>query len=164
MKRTKSAVPSTLRTRIAAVLMLGGALLMGCQAEPSRDSAGSIAQEGDLSVFSFRVGDCFDDTTLEVVSDVPAVPCSDPHDNEVFHLFELPDGPWPGDAALEQAYSDECLATFETYVGTPYEESELYAFPFTPTIESWEGGDREVVCAVYADGEQLIGSVRGSGR
>ena len=139
---------------------------MACEPEPPRDAAGSISETGDLSVFRFRVGDCFNDPTgdTEMVTEVEAVPCSTSHDNEVFHIFDLPDGPFPGTTTIDDHVSDECIPAFESYVGTPYEVSELYLYPITPTEESWGLDDHEVVCALYAMEEKLIGSMRASKR
>ena len=46
-----------------------------------------------------------------------------------------------------------------------YETSELFAFVLQPTEETWEAaGDREFICSVYLESEELEGSVEGSER
>jgi Septum formation len=151
------------RRGLLVVLVLA---LVGCQAEPARDAAGSIAEEGELSVFRFRVGDCFNDpsTGSEEITDVAAVPCSQAHDNEVFHLFDLADGSFPDEATLDVRVYEECTPAFNSYVGTPYELSELFVAPITPTEDSWAADDREVVCVLYASGARLIGSMKDARR
>jgi hypothetical protein len=153
-----------IRMTFGAILL--GLMVSACASEPARNEAGQIEEEGELSVFNFRVGDCFDDpsTTSDEVSDVAGVPCSGPHDNEVFHLYDLPDGSFPGSAAIDASVETECLTAFEDYVGISYQVSELFFFPLTPTEASWAQSDREVACALYADGEQLTGSMKGSSR
>ena len=152
------------RVTIGAILL--GLLVSACATEPARDEAGDIQEEGELSVFSFQVGDCFDDPSTDAgeVSDVAGVPCADPHDNEVFHLYDMPDGSFPSSSAIEASVEAECLPAFEGYVGISYQISELFLFPITPTAESWDRTDREVACALFADEEQLIGSMQGSNR
>lgn len=121
---------------------------------------------GEGNVFSLEVGTCFDDPDAASgeVSDVPVVECSEPHDNEVYYLFDLPDGDFPGTASVENSAQDGCLAQFEAYVGEPYETSVLGIWPLYPTAGSWDQGDREIVCVLYdIDGTPLTGSVRGSG-
>ena len=50
---------------------------------------------GNVDAFQMRVGDCFDDTAelgmdeAGEVSSLPGVPCADPHDNEVFAVFDV---------------------------------------------------------------------------
>lgn len=119
-------------------------------------------------IFSLEVGQCFQDPggDAEVVTDIEVVDCEEPHDNEVFHAFDLEGDDFPGQDAATAAAEDECYgATFEDYVGQPFETSEVEVFAITPTRESWEeADDREVVCALKVPGERVEGSLRGSGR
>ena len=57
-----------------------------------------------------------------------------------------------------------CIDRFEEYVGAPYARTELFATWLLPTDRSWGAGDREVVCVLFAQEEQLEGSMRGSQR
>ena len=97
------------------------------------------------------------------------VDCADPHQYEIYALPTHPAGPdeeYPGDREIGEFGDDECLGeTFEDYVGVAYETSELLAFVLQPTEETWEAaGDREFICSVYLEGEELEGSVEGSER
>ncbi len=152
------------RTSLAVlVLALAATSCGGAQ----RGDTGQIEEAGSLSVFNFAVGDCFNDPSdgAEQISDVAAVPCADPHDNEVYFKFNLADGPFPGDDAIDAEVEAECIPAFEAYVGASYDTSEVYVFPVTPTQESWDtADDREVVCALYVPDEKLTGSLKGSGR
>ncbi len=123
------------------------------------------------NVWTLEVGDCFDDwegatisTESQEVSDVPIVDCAEPHDNEIYSKQDLPDGSYPGDAAMEQTVIEVCYDGFESFVGRSYEESSLDFGWLFPTSESWAEGDREVVCFVY-DFElaKLTGSMENSG-
>lgn len=120
---------------------------------------------GGGNVFELAVGDCFDDSGgSEEISDVPIVDCADPHDNEVFHVFEVTGDDFPGEAALQAEAQAACLPAFEAYVGASLGASRLDVFPITPTSGSWSAGDREVVCALYdVDLAKLEGSMRATG-
>lgn len=155
------------RLTILSIAALIGLVACG-DGGPSRDASGAIQEAGEASVFALKVGDCFDDTDatgVGVVAEVPVVPCDDPHDNEVFHQFDMNGSVYPGqDAALEGSLGP-CLAQFLPFVGIDYFESELEIFPITPTEASWAAGDRTVYCALYAtDLSKLTGSMRNSGR
>lgn len=146
-------------------------LIVACSDdEPARDESGGITEEGDLGVTSISVGDCFNDDEsivtgeLSEVTDVGAVPCDQPHDNEAYHVFDLPDGDYPGDDALAEQAFTACETPFGEFVGLSYADSELDLFPITPTEASWQQGDREVICAVFLPEQQLTGTVKGSGR
>ncbi|MGW0846904.1 DUF4190 domain-containing protein [Streptomyces sp. NPDC002787] len=129
-----------------------------------RDAASSAG-----GAFSVDKGQCFDTPTgsLEGYAyDVDIVPCAGEHDAEVFADFLMPDGDYPGDAAVTDEADEQC-----------YERSELYAmdawalpldvdvYYFTPTRQSWRYGDRQITCMfgnVDAEGT-LTGSLRQDG-
>lgn len=152
------------------VLLAAAALfLLSCGGGPSRDESGAVTESGDLSVFSVRIGDCFDDDASEeeVVSELAAVPCAEPHDNEAYAVFDLASGDdeWPGDDSVLLEASQGCFDRFEAFAGIAYADSALDFFPITPTEESWDAGDREVICAIYnLDLAKLTGSARDSAR
>ena len=61
-----------------------------------------VACEGN--VFSLKVGDCYNqqDYNSEVmieISDVDLVNCEEPHELEVYAVFDLPESNWKGDDA-----------------------------------------------------------------
>mgnify|MGYP001319242757 CR=1 FL=1 len=118
--------------------------------------------------FGLEAGDCFDDTAMGIneVTEVPEVPCLLPHDNEVYALFELPPGDFPGDEEVEASATLGCYERFSEAIGKSYEESELDFLAMHPTEASWtQINDREVVCLAYhMEYQKLTGSVLGSGR
>lgn len=136
----------------------------GTTAAPGGNDGGG---EGPVVVQVLSVGDCFDDTqipALEAGEDIQLTDCGQPHDNEVYHAFVLPDGPYPGDEAVKDLAAEGCLAQFESYVGRSYQESALDIFPLWPTEPVWTAGDRYVYCSVYdVNLNQLTGSANQSG-
>ena len=118
------------------------------------------------NVFTLEVGTCFDDSAETEVSSVPEVDCSEPHDNEVFAVFDYTaSDTFPGTSAMNDAAQELCVAEFEAYVGLSYQESALAVFPITPTERSWDSGDREIICALYDfDLSKLTGSMEGAAR
>ena len=121
---------------------------------------------GGGSVFTLQVGTCFDHSDEAEVSSVPEVDCSEPHDNEVFAVFDYEaSDTFPGSSAMNEAAQELCIAEFEAYVGLSYQESALEVFPITPTQRGWESGDREIICALYnIDLSKLTGSMEGAAR
>lgn len=130
---------------------------------------GGVAEAGNLDVFAVEVGDCFDDPPeSDVVYSVDTIPCSQPHDNEVFAVDAIaaslgPD--FPGVDTMFKFAQDYCRgAPFEDYVGIDYWESELAVWTLAPTLESWAEGDREVVCILYrVDLDRMTGTARNAG-
>ena len=117
-----------------------------------------------MEAFELRVGDCFNDSGTSEVRTVEVVPCTTGHDFEVYHEFELPDGSFPGQAAIEQAWVEGCLAEFESFVGVGFDESMLDISAVFPTEASWgQLDDRVVLCSVTAvDGVRRTSSAEGS--
>ena len=124
--------------------------------------AGGCGDEGN--VFSLKVGDCFTSVEGTEIADVPLVDCAEPHEHEVFAIWNV------GDTLPSQdAMNEGCVDRFEEAIGLPFAESEIYAFAITPTSERFEQGDREVICYSAEPDEngelaQITGSVLGSNR
>lgn len=164
-------MPKEAIMRVAGIVVL--ALLTACSANDGGQDdplpAASLADEGEsVSVFDVGEGQCYNSPDTANVDEVNIVDCAEPHQYEVYALVEHPAGPdeeYPGDEAISAFSDDECLGdTFSDYVGTSYEESELFAFVLQPTADTWEAGDREFVCAAYLEDDELEGSVQDSGR
>lgn len=69
--------------------------LSGGESEVRDGETQEVTESGDLDVFKLAVGDCFNDAGSTMVSEIPVVPCSDPHDYEVYHEVEMPAGDFP---------------------------------------------------------------------
>lgn len=132
--------------------------------EPAAAATPPGGRTGPVAVSDLEIGTCFDDvgTGLNEVTEVPVVPCDAPHANEVFAVLEQPGDTFPGEEEIRGLADEGCHASFEEYVGAPFETSTLTSFPVTPTAESWAQGDRQVVC-VLTSPEPRTSSARGSG-
>lgn len=122
----------------------------------------AVACGGGTAVDEIGVGDCFDDPDSELVSALPLIECSQPHDNEVYAEVTMSGDAFPGDEAVGDFAFDTCLVEFESYVGETYVNSPLDYTYLGPTEDSWNGAsDRTVLCVLYsADLSKLTGSVR----
>lgn len=139
-------------------------LLGGDQVARDSDTQ-QVTEAGTADVFDLHVGDCFDDESASEITDVPAVPCAEAHDNEVYYLFDLPDGDYPGDEAVSSGADDGCAAQFESFAGIAYDSSTLDWFTITPTEDTWNSvNDREVICSIYDPAGKTSGSLAGAAR
>lgn len=136
----------------------------GC-APAERSDTGEIESAGSVDAFTLRVGDCFNDQSETEVAEVPGVPCSDPHDNEIYAAFDLQMSEWPGEDRAGELAAEGCLERFQAAIGATYEESIFDFWHLIPTQDSWDlRDDREVLCAAYhVELEKLTQSVLGSG-
>ena len=160
----------TLAAVAATALLIAG--LAGCSVIDSitgsveRDESGQVVEGDDSAdVFSIVVGDCLNDASVaEEVNSLPIVPCAEPHDSEVYHAFDLTTAELPTDAELEAAILDNCYPEFERFVGVAYDASMYYIGYYSPSVESWADGDREILCTVYDEAGQTTGSLEAIGR
>ena len=166
------------RRPFVRLLAVGAALvvalpLTGCSAirdllpvpapQPERDeTTQEIVEEGQADVFALRVGDCMNTVEEDLVTEVPVVPCSEPHDDEVYFDFQLDDGEYPGDDAVLEQADASCLEQFEPFVGLAYETSTLDFYAYRPSEESWAQGDRVVSCVVWDPAGRVTGSLAGA--
>ncbi|TQL48575.1 putative regulator of septum formation [Homoserinimonas aerilata] len=109
--------------------------------------------EGKEDVFSLTLGHCFDDGDLNAdeVTSVKMPECTETHDNEVYHLYDVSDADfaeYDADALMSEA-DLSCLPEFEDFVGTSELDTSLYYSYFVPGADSWADGDREILCFAY---------------
>lgn len=156
---------SDVRSPIAVAAAIA-ATAFGIATAAERNDAGEITSAGAVDAFEVRVGDCFDDGAFasSEISEVPGVPCAEPHDNEVYATFDI-SGDWPGDERIEELSDEGCYERFAATIGRSYEESVIDYTTIYPSQGSWkQRDDREVVCVAYhMELEKLTGSVIGSG-
>lgn len=179
----RSGVPSDLKaTRSAAVdtsmgigRVVGGAVAglglvglgytgLGGQDDTTRSESGAIVEAGEVGAFRIRLGDCLNGATTGLIESMEGVPCTSPHDVEVYYAFNLPEGngEYPGDDAVGEAAGERCYDAFAGFVGTDY-ESSVYGFTtLSPSSASWDQlDDREVLCLIANyDGTKKTGTAR----
>ena len=139
---------------------------VGLTRAAERGDDGAIVEAGTLSAFEVRVGDCFDDEAFAAseVSEIPAIPCTQPHDNEVYATFDVSATEFPGDEEIDWLASEGCYERFEAAIGESYEDSVIDFTTMYPSSGSWKNGDREVVCiGFHMELEKLEGTIIGSG-
>lgn len=152
-----------------AGLVLSGLWLVGLTAGityaimsgADRDESGRITSSGTVDVASLEVGDCVNGIEEGDVLTVPAVPCAEPHEGEVFAVFDVSlTGQWPGDDAVAGEAEDGCVDRFESYAPGAEDAASLDLFYLHPTSGSWRAGDREVICIATDPAGKRTGSLR----
>ncbi|HET9609424.1 MAG TPA: septum formation family protein [Acidimicrobiales bacterium] len=155
----------SLASALVAGLLIAGLAACGSD-EPERDeSTNEITEAGDADVFSMQVGDCLtDQSATGEVTEVPVVPCSEPHASEIFvsHVIEADE--LPDATEMQGIVQEQCLGAFEGFVGMPYEQSVLEVTWLEPTAGSWDAGDRELLCIVQDPAGDVTGSLQGAAR
>jgi len=155
-----------MKSWVGYILAVFGFIIYGAATNADRDSTGAIVSGGNVDAFQVKVGDCFNDASMEIeeISNVAGVPCSEPHDNETYALVNLTIDNYPGADQMGDLANDACMEKFAGFVGRDYESSSLDILTMYPSADSWKQDDREVICAVYdMNIEKLIGTAKDSG-
>ncbi|WP_161952555.1 DUF4190 domain-containing protein [Actinoplanes sp. TFC3] len=112
---------------------------------------------GDVRVTNLSAGDCVngikESTSLQ---NLPKTPCTGKHEGEVFAVFDLPAGDYPGADAVAKQAEDGCTKRFDSYSDTKDEAIQL--FYLHPLEASWKI-DRGVTCIATKEGG-LTGSLK----
>lgn len=124
---------------------------------------GVVAAACTPSVLTLSIGTCFDDPdSFEEVEDIPIIDCDSPHDNEVFANVDMTGSDYPGFEAVNNRAFQICEDNFAAYLGISYDESIYDIAWFNPTADTWDIGDREVICFAYdLTYEKITGTVNG---
>ena len=91
--------------------------------------------------------------------------CNLPHQYEVIARGpRRPPGRQPDEPALVTAAKQLCPPAFATFVGTPYQNSQLEVGWVLPSASQRARGIQQIGCLAFDPTGKLTGSVRGSGR
>lgn len=168
MTRTRRALLAAGAATLLTIVLTGCGLIQSFTGanDASRDAEGNVQEQQNVNIFSVKTGDCLmaTDETGEITQ-ATVVPCEEPHDEEVFYEFTLPDGEFDIEA-VDATAQDACYnENYANFVGVPYEESALEVWYLTPTQQTWDQlDDRLVQCIITDPGVQTTGSLEGVAR
>lgn len=140
-------------------------ILGGGSGDADRDEdTGQVTESSNIDIFSLKLGDCKMESAAGLLSDADVVPCSEPHDEEVYYEITMDDGEFSDEAV--DAATDECIGdAFTSFVGVAFQDSTLDVYPITPTQQTWdELDDRIIQCIISDPAGQTTGSLAGSAR
>ena len=122
------------------------------------DGTGSAAGSDTVAVTTLKPGDCINGIQSNgAIEDLPVIECGLPHEGEVYAIFDLPAGPWPGDAAVQKQAETRCQAEFKSYAPNAADSVEVLFLH--PLQQSWTR-DRGVTCVATDERGTSTGSVR----
>ena len=120
---------------VGVVLVVGGVLAVVMVA--SRDT---------VQATKVSKGACLTDIPEnDRVQFVKTVTCDQPHKGEVFEVLTMPDGAFPGDAAVS-TFTDKCGPALSAHAPKAAADAAVSLFVLYPTADSWAKGDHTVTC------------------
>ncbi|GAT11216.1 septum formation family protein [Mycolicibacterium novocastrense] len=106
---------------------------------------------GTVTATDVKQGDCLAEIPANTrVLTVKTVGCDETHAGEVFAVLQMPDGDFPGQAAID-AYAEKCSPELAAYAPDAMTDSSVQLYVLYPTAETWEQGDRAVTCIATLD-------------
>ncbi len=147
-------------TKLLAVMLLGGVFVP--LAWWQGGAIGRGASEDATQPSALQVGKCFNAESGATLTGIGPVGCDTRHEYEVIGLGRITAATFDSGALAAEADAI-CISAFEAYVGHSLAVSSLDATHITPSAESWDRGDRGVVCLVADPAGPTTGSVAASG-
>lgn len=121
----------------------------------------SLADGDDVKVQQLTTGQCLNGLEeSSAIRNLPVVPCTQPHEGEVFAVFELTDGDYPGDAEVARLAEDGCVDRLESSVPKAADDPNLEIYFLHPTRSSWRLGDQGVTCVAMSSTGKVTGSIK----
>jgi hypothetical protein len=114
-------------------------------------------------VFSLRTGQCFqnppDSQTILGITYVTVIPCTTPHNAQVFVQFAVTGTSYPGSASLRRQADQGCHARIPANVDKSKVTDTMTLRYLYPLPASWASGQRIVTCLVVDATPDLTSSV-----
>ncbi len=132
-----------------------------------RSAGGKITGSGHTDILSLRVGDCFQNPTVGSatvrVGQVTAVPCTTPHNAQVFAQFTATDASYPGAQALSTEAEQGCRTRIATSLDKSKITSTMALHFVYPQPQAWANGQRTLKCLVVDSTKDLTSSLLSGG-
>ena len=112
----------------------------------------------DPMLQTLGVGQCVN--PIEDANDAPGLsvlPCTLPHQGEVFEVIPISGGAYPGEAALKGKLS-LCQSRLNAYANMAKVKG-MGVFVLVPSQARWDEGDESVYCVVGSETAETTGSV-----
>ncbi|MCV7155234.1 septum formation family protein [Mycolicibacterium pyrenivorans] len=147
-KKGKGWVIAALVLAVLAAVVIGAVILL------------QAFGDGNVTATDVKVGDCLAEIPGgDQVARVQTIGCDQQHAGEVFAVLLMPDGDFPGREAVE-AYHKRCSPELASYSPASMTDDSVQLYVLYPTAETWEDGDRAVICIATLDPPRT-GSIKG---
>ncbi|MFF1414505.1 septum formation family protein [Streptomyces sp. NPDC058289] len=133
-----------------------------------------VSGPASTDVDDIKVGDCFNSNDdlkdyqgegTEAPLTVDVVPCDQPHQSEAYAVFNLEDGPYPGEKKIASIADEKCSGKALTdYVGANAKLPETVTiYDYYPQSGNWVLDDRAITCFLADTNGKSTGSFRATG-
>lgn len=163
-KKGRSLVGILVVVAVIAVIGVGGYFLYNSIFKPGNGgSVGDVDSVQTVPALDMRAGNCIETiSSIGMVEEVGLVPCAQPHQAEVFAEYEITDDDFAGENAYDTQADEFCyseaISLADQYGYSDELLSSLDLQYFVPSQDTWNAGDRLIVCLVRGSSGDLTGS------
>lgn len=148
---------------LAWIVVIAAVFAFRAGRQPTRAPDGTVLHQGATASYNLRVGDCvkvpaFSPGLAQTFGLLNVVPCTVPHNGQVFAVLNSSDSSYPGQTAMTQEGLHECALQAVTFLGTSTTTLEVLAM--VPTTQLWGTGERGVQCLLVDGAEDITGDIR----
>jgi Septum formation len=111
------------------------------------------------TIFLLRPGQCIN-SSLNGTAVAHVVPCTQPHDAQIYGIVPVAGRHWPGAAVLSEQARRGCQSKLNGYLNQqlpPVNVTEFYVYP---DPGAWAAGGRSVICEIRGIQGKLTGPVQ----
>jgi hypothetical protein len=129
---------------------------------PSVRSNGQVTTPGRSTALNLRVGDCvsLQSRFTPSAKRVTTVPCTTPHNGQVYSLQFAPAGPFPGVTQAYAAALTQCQAAVAGFLGRPPADLHVRVV-LTGDAKNWDDASaRTEACILYDRTRTFTGDIR----
>jgi hypothetical protein len=135
------------------------AVAIGLSTSSGRSASSPPTQPGVTSVYSLRTGDCLQNPGARLgITSIKLVPCDQPHNAQVFAVFPVAGGGYPGTAALRRQAAVGCHTRIAGSINRSLITNSMTLQYLYPESQSWADGHRSITCLVV-DSTNMTSSV-----
>jgi Septum formation len=150
---TSGYYPPPKKTNTGRIVLVVGGIIVGLVALVVVVGLAFYFLSGDdrVTATDVQVGDCLSEIPDSTrVMTVQTVECAESHAGEVFAVLRMPDGDFPGAAAIED-FQGRCEPALAAYSPESMADDSVQLYVLYPTPKTWEQGDRAVTCIATLD-------------
>jgi hypothetical protein len=134
-------------------------IAVGASGGAHRSGSGHISKRGSLNIFALHLGDCLNNPNVQSVSSVAAVPCTQPHNAQVFAQFDATGSGYPGATALTRQSTNSCNSRVNGNLDRSKITGTMSIRFIFPLAGSWALGHRIVSCLIVDPAPDLTSSL-----
>ncbi|MCL1837916.1 MAG: septum formation family protein [Propionibacteriaceae bacterium] len=143
-----------MKLKFASAFVLATWFLAGCQVSTPSPS-------DEIDAYSLEVNQCVGSIPSQAATRLKLKPCDAKHEWEAYAATVATHAEKPGSATLAQEAGRYCETAFADFIGVTLSKSQYQMTFLMPSDDTWDLGDRNIICLAGLASGGIIGSLDG---